>query len=43
LKIFQGKTKVAEASRYDDLMLSEIKELVDQRKAGMENKPADQA
>ncbi len=37
MEIIQGKTTVAEASRYFDLAPSEIEEWVDQAKKGMEN------
>lgn len=37
MKIIQGKTTVAEASRLFDLLPSEIEGLVDEAKKGMEN------
>ena len=37
IEIIQGKTTVAEASRYYDLTPSEVEEWVEQGKAGMEN------
>ena len=37
MDILQGKTTAAEASRQYDLTRSEIKEWIDQAKAGMEN------
>ena len=37
LEIIQGRTTVAEASRQYDLTPSEIQDLIDQGKAGMEN------